>query len=67
VFADQQFNAGGSVPIGSGPLTVGPSTGFAPPQFQVVPHPPVHGGTSPGSTHGTPHKRTAAGRSARIE
>lgn len=66
VFADQQFNAGRSAPIGSGPLTVGPGTGFAPPQFQVVPHPPVHGGTSPGSTHGTPHKRTAAGRTARI-
>jgi hypothetical protein len=58
VFADQQFNAGKSQPVGAGSLSAAPSLSATPPQFQQVPHPPAHGsGTKPGGSHGTPHKR----------
>jgi enterochelin esterase-like enzyme len=59
-FANQNFNA---PPSGVAP-TPPPASANLPgmvaqqPQFQLVPHPPAHGGSNPGSTHTGPHKGT---------
>jgi hypothetical protein len=59
-FANQVFSAppSGSTPTPPPPGTAAPGLVTQQPQFQLVPHPPAHGGTSPGSTHGAPHRRT---------
>jgi enterochelin esterase-like enzyme len=58
VFANQNFTA----PPSGVTLTPPPAGTSAPgivtqqPQFQLVPHPPAHGGSNPGSTHGAPRR-----------
>ncbi|HJP79448.1 MAG TPA: alpha/beta hydrolase-fold protein [Pseudonocardiaceae bacterium] len=59
-FANQVFSVPptGALPAAPPPGTNPPGLVAQQPQFQLVPHPPAHGGSNPGSTHTGPHKGT---------